>query len=338
MVRLISLPTSSPLGALISAGWLLVLVSMTGCPLPDDVFTISGTWSPGDRVHLLRNKFASKTRCDALVELDVTTADDQGHFVFNVLRQQVTGGVSERRFFAVESEGPVKKVKRFWFPDADLDLGEWFEPAAEPFVEDELDGHIAARRRSGEGGWPRPWRTRSGTTQQDWVQVPIDSLGRFDVINVQTSLETPWAERTPVSPQSAQPSSVTCPFVDVDPCPFQDGRFLPWVPPPDTRTLVLNFGSERAVNSIGVLGLELERPAVKLRTEFNFVVDYTQWNPLFSSKIPNDAFISAAERCTEPGLFFSTALGGPHPTLLRVGFVDESGALVPITSLLELAL
>jgi hypothetical protein len=81
---------------------------LAGCPLPEDAFVVSGrvtqAHTGGSEVRLLRSRFASETRCDVFEPLEVTQTDADGRYAFTVIRQQVTAGVTGRRFFAVEAD------------------------------------------------------------------------------------------------------------------------------------------------------------------------------------------------------------------------------------------
>jgi hypothetical protein len=318
---------------------LLVATSLAACPLPEDTFVVRGVALPGAEVRLLRNKVASKTRCDALEPLEVARADAAGGFSFTMVRQQITGGENERRFFSVEfDQAGVVSQWRFWFPDADLDLGRWESPGATT-TEVEADGAIAWR------GMPVPSQPFDRRVRQrlvdhafDWKEVPIDSLGRTDVIRFERRKEFPREERGPLNSTSPPSRLATCPFIDVKPCPLVDGRFLPFQLPPDSRTLVFNFGADQRVNGVLFHGLVLERPAVRVRYDFNFLVDYEQWNRLSTVAIDPIVFDQAAEFCTEPGAFLSV----PNPNLVvrpvtfRASFEDADGNLVPVLSLQEM--
>lgn len=326
--------------------WLLLLA---GCPLPEDSFVLSGQVTgfdgqgrPGVAVRLLRNQLASETRCDALEPLDTTRADDTGHYAFTLIRQQVTRGVDARRFFRVEADGAQGQVSQtFWFPDADLALGPLSEDppgGASRVTESLVDGHLAWRSDVGGAAFPfdRPSQWRTALTARDWRTVPIDSLGRYDVVPVEWRTEGPWESRNPVSNPPAS-RGAECPFIDVTPCPLTDGRFVPYTFPPNTRTLVFNFKHETNVSPLSFHGLVLARPATRVRLEFNFVEDFDNWNKLGSSPIDQLQELSA-ERCNEPGLFIS--LGGSgfiKPVLLRIAFEDEAGDLVPLLSLSEVS-
>jgi hypothetical protein len=325
---------------------LLVVFVLAGCPLPEDTFVLSGRFLPqgepvaGAEVRLLRNRFASETRCDALEPLDVTRTDAEGRFTFSLVRQQITAGEESRRFFSVTADAADWNYEqRFWFPDADLDLGELGQLASATTIAEDLrlDGHLAWRSESnGPRFTPdRPFETRSVLTGLEWRTVPIDSLGRYDVVPVEVRRQRAWAVQQRFA--SAQPPGrgAACPFIDVKPCPLTDGRFLPYTFPPDTPALIFNFARETSVKDLLFHGLVLARPAVKARFDFNFFVDYTQWNPMTSARLDESLFTGGS--CDEPGAFFNAAAGGfAKPVIFRVTFEDAAGLTVPIVSLQEM--
>jgi hypothetical protein len=320
--------------------WLALVAWWCGCPLPEDRFVVSGSAPPSTEVRLLRNRFGSKTRCAQLEPLSVTRTDAQGRFSFEVLRQQITGGEAERRFFSVEFGEGVARSRRFWFPDADLELGDWVEPPDDGLREFELDGAVAWRTGA-PSAFPgfaldRDGRQRTFSHAFEWKEVPIDSLGRVDYVPVESRTERPWEPfqalaRAPIS------RGADCPFIDVKPCPLTDGRFLPFTLPPDSRTLVFNFGRDYAIRNVAFHGLLLARPAVKVKYDFNFVLDYEQWNPTGAVKLDPVFIDRASEHCSDPGLFVTTTPFALRALILRVSFEDEAGALVPVVSLAELS-
>lgn len=325
---------------------LLVVFVLAGCPLPEDSFVLSGRFVPegapvaGAEVRLLRNRFASETRCDALEPLDVTRTDAEGKFTFSLVRQQITAGEEARRFFSVSASGGEWDFEeRFWFPEGDLDLGDvgaLADAAQDSFEELRLDGHVAWRTPvSGAGFSPdRPVETRGVLAGRSWRQVPIDSLGRYDVVPVEERRQRAWQLRSQVAPPPPG-RGAECPFIDVKPCPLTDGRFLPYTFPPDTPALIFNFGRETSVRDLVFHGLVLARPAVKARFDFNFFVDYTQWNPMLGARLNEGDFAGAS--CDEPGAFLSLGAGGfAKPVIFRVTFEDAAGLTVPIVSLQEL--
>ena len=319
---------------------------LAGCPLPEDAFVVSGrvtqAHTGGSEVRLLRSRFASETRCDVFEPLEVTQTDADGRYAFTVIRQQVTAGVTGRRFFAVEAdvEGGTF-TQRFWFPDADLDLGETGETidGTRRFIEQRLDGRLAWRTATpgGPANSPdRPFEARQVYGQREWRTVPIDSLGRFDVVPIESRFEAPWTRFDRATQQVPAGRGAKCPFVDVVPCPLTDGRFEPYVFPPDTPALILNFGHETDTSRLGFHGLVLQRPAVKARFDFNFFVDYTQWNPMIPARLDPDLFARESDHCDEPGVFINSGSGGGvSPVIFRVRFEDAEGLTVPIVSLSE---
>ena len=330
----------------------LVAALLCGCPLPEDQFVLSGrvTDAAGSpradvEVRLLRNQLASETRCDALEPLDTTRTDESGHYSFTLIRQQVTRGVNARRFFRVETElGLGSLSQTFWFPDADLALGDLspLEPGgAWRITETRLDDRIAWRaEQTGAAFQPdRAFEWRVATTLRDWRTVPVDSLGRYDIVPVEWRQEGAWETQvpggTPVPPASR---GAECPDIDVTPCPLTDGRYLPFEFPPNTRTLVFNFKHEVNVSALQLHGLALARTAVAARLEFNFAEDFDNWNSLSTGQLDTRLQELALERCNEPGVFIR--LGAPgfiKPVLLRIAFLDGAGDLVPILSLAEVA-
>jgi hypothetical protein len=328
------------------AGLLLLLA---GCPLPEDQFVLSGQVAdglgevrPGVEVRLLRSRVPSETRCDGFEPLQTTLTDEAGHYAFALIRQQVTGGITARRFFRVEtdvSQGVLSQS--FWFPDADLALGVLSEEppgGAWAIGEALIDDQIAWRSEDTEFNFDRSFQWRTAITQRDWRTVPIDSLGRYDIVPVEWRVEARWQQRnrSGVTPPASR--GAECPSIDVSPCPLTDGRFVPWVFPPDTRTLVFNFKRETNISPLTFHGLQLARNAVKVRLEFNFVEDFENWNKLGSSGMDGRLQDLSTDRCNNPGSFFSVRPGNfIKPVLLRVAFEDEAGDLVPILSLSEVS-
>ncbi len=331
---------------------LVVLLGCAGCPLPEDGFVLSGRATLFDgtpladvEVQLARNRVASETRCDQLEPLAVTRTGPDGRYSFSLIRQQVTAGVEGRRFFSVSRFDGVRRfTQRFWFPDADLELGDLgVQPVdAWSFNETRLDGHLAWRSEDGffvfGGNQPdRPFEGRAVSARREWRTVPIDSLGRYDLVPVETRAEEPWVHIGAKASALPPGRGAECPFIDVTPCPLTDGRFLPYFFPPETRTLVFNFHQETSVKNLGFHGLVLERPAAKARFDFNFFVDYGQWNPMISAKLDGQLQALSSDQCDEPGVFLDTVAGGfAQPVIFRVSFEDEAGALVPIVSLQEM--
>ncbi len=321
---------------------LISLAVLTGCPLPEDTFVLSGHTEPGAEVTLSRNRFASDTRCDAFEVLDVTHADDSGNYAFPVIRQQVTGGIEARRFFSVSAPRQGGTLtQRFWFPDADLDLGELEVPFEGSWTTSEgrLDGHVAWRADSNFGfaiPLDRTYEQHVVQSVREWRTVAVDSLGRFDVVPVESRFESVLTTHG-AGIQVPRGRGAECPFIDVKPCPLTDGRFLPYFFPPETPQIILNFGRETSVKDLAFHGLVLARPAVKARFDFNFVVDYTQWNPMISAKLDGRAQVLSGDQCDEPGAFLKvSAQGFADPVLFRVTFEDAEGLTVPIVSLQEL--
>lgn len=317
-----------------------------GCPLPEDSFVLSGRVVsrtgaplPDTEVTLSRNLLPSETRCDQLVPLRSVRTDAEGRYEFSLIRQEVTAGVLARRFFSVEfSDADERRLsQRFWFPDGDLELGELgAEAASEPQVEYRLDGHVAWRGAS-ELALDRPVERRVVHRAHRWVTVPIDSLGRRDVVPMEARHET-LPTRVPPATLLAPGRGAKCPFIDVEPCPLTDGRFVPYTFPPDTPAIVLNFGHETGVKNLVFHGLVLERAASKVRYDFNFFVDYEQWNPMVPTTLDPALFEAAAKTCDEPGAFLRTsAVGVASPVIFRVRFEDAEGRTVPIVSLQELS-
>jgi hypothetical protein len=321
---------------------LFVAVACSACPLPEDTFVVSGTAQPDVEVQLLRNKFASKSRCDALEPLQTTMADADGRFSFSVLRQEITGGENDRRFFSVEfknGESTSRLVRRFWFPDADLELGPWSAPDAVSYEEVALDGAIVWRTdqfAAPEFVLDRDYQRRGGVHSFEWKEVPIDSLGRVDFVPVETRQEFDWSPAFTSTRESPPSRGGECPFIDVKPCPLTDGRFLPFTLPPGSRSLVFNFKRDFLIHNFLFHGLVLERPATRVRYDFNFVVDYEQWNPGGSVPVSAVAVDRASEHCDAPGAFLALTPPNVRALILRVSFVDERDEAVPIVSLAEI--
>lgn len=318
---------------------LTAAVALSACPLPEDTYFVSGEAVPSTEVRLLRNRFASKRSCEALELIDTVTTGADGRFSFPVVRQQITGGENERRFFSVEfGEGDVR-ARRFWFPDADLELGAWVEPGGDAFREVEADGVVAWSGPPVPGGsFDRDVRMRDVFAAFEWRSVPIDSLGRADLVPVEARVELPWVTLETAQREPPRSRGIECPFIDVHPCPLTDGRFLPFTMPPDSRTLVFNFGRELAVRGIVFHGLVLERPAVRVRYDFNFLVDYEQWNPWLSSKLDPAQFDSEGAHCVTPGVSLVGNANNVRPMIFRVRFEDAEQNLVPIVSLQEVTI
>lgn len=329
-----------------------LLALSAGCPLPEDQFVLSGqltTFQGGVRpdveVRLLRNQVASETRCDALEPLETTRTDEAGRYAFTLIRQQVTRGVNARRFFRVEAQSATGAVvsQSFWFPDADLALGELSEAApagAWRVSEYRVDERLAWRAELNGGTFApdRPYEWRTASTLREWRTVPIDSLGRYDIVPVEWRVETSWERQTPGPTVPPLSRGGECPDLEVTPCPLTDGRYVPYEFAPGTRTIVLNFKHEVSVNPLALHGLVLERPAAKARLEFNFVEDFDNWNRLGTSSLDGRLQELSVDRCNAPGVFIGLGAAGIiKPVLLRIAFEDETGDLVPILSLSEIS-
>ena len=203
----------------------------------------------------------------------------------------------------------------------------------------ELDGVVAGSCTQLPGGaFDRDARTRVAHVDFEWRSGPIDSLGRADLVPVEARVETPWVTLETTQREPPRSRGMECPFIDVHPCPLTDGRFLPFTMPPDSRTLVFNFGRELAVRGIVFHGLVLERPAVRVRYDFNFLVDYEQWNPWLSSALDPAQFDTEGERCVAPGVSLFGNANGVRPVIFRVRFEDAEQNLVPIVSLQEVTI
>jgi hypothetical protein len=338
-----------PRGHFRQLGAAALLALLAGCPLPEDQFVLSGHLGgnprPGVEVRLLRNQVSSDTRCDALEPLETTLTDEAGRYSFTLIRQQVTRGVNARRFFRVETGSSPGAVvsQSFWFPDADLALGELsgVVPAGAWRVSEyRVDERLAWRAElNGVSFAPdRPYEWRVASTLREWRTVPIDSLGRYDIVPVEWRVEGPWEAQTPELTAPPLSRGGECPDIDVTPCPLTDGRYVPYEFPPNTRTIVLNFKHEVSVNPIALHGLVLERPAAMRRLEFNFVEDFDNWNKLGTSPLDGRLQELSLDRCNEPGLFVGMGSAGfIKPVLLRIAFEDAAGDLVPIVSLSEIS-
>lgn len=335
------------LALVIACGCSALLVA---CPLPEDQFVLSGQVvdalghpRAGAEVRLSRNRFPSEKRCDALDPLDATQTDEQGRYSFTLVRQQITGGVSARRFFRVESDSDANKVRQtFWFPDADLAMGTLSPIVPEQawrVTEYELDGHVASRSESvGTVAWERNSERRTAFGMREWRTVPVDSLGRYDVVPVDWELQVDEQEQGSMEMPVPGSRGGECPDIDTVPCPLTDGRYVPFQLPENTRTIVLNFKRETNISPLNFHGLVLGRTAARVRLEFNFVLDFENWNKLGSAKFDARLQERSAERCVEPGTFVSFSPGSLiKPVLLRIAFEDEAGDLVPILALSEIS-
>ncbi len=334
--------------ALILSG---ALLSLAGCPLPEDQFVLSGQLLNGQgapmagaEVRLLRNQVASETRCDALEPLQTTVTDSAGRYSFTLIRQEITRGISARRFFRVEADAFGAVVSQtFWFPDADLDLGvlSLVQPSsAWRITEWRIDDRLGWR--SEFNGFlfspDRPFSWRTASTSREWRSVPIDSLGRYDIVPVEWRNEGGWISPSPGNVPPPPSRGAECPQLDVTPCPLTDGRYLPFEFPPNTRNIVLNFKRETQVNPLAFHGLMLERRAVRARLEFNIVEDFSNWNILGTRTLDPRLQELSAERCNDPGTFVSFGASSfIKPFVLRVTFEDEAGDAVPIISLAEIS-
>ena len=202
-----------------------LLALLAGCPLPEDQFVLSGQLTtfqgnarPDVEVRLLRNQVSSETRCDALEPLEITRTDEAGRYTFTLIRQQVTRGVNARRFFRVEADSSTGAVvsQSFWFPDADLALGELSEEApagAWRVSEYRVDERLAWRAELNGGTFApdRPYEWRTASTLREWRTVPIDSLGRYDIVPVEWRVETPWERQTPGPPRPRSAAAGSAP-------------------------------------------------------------------------------------------------------------------------------
>lgn len=324
----------------------LAALLVCACPQPEDSFVISGQVvdldglpRPEVPVALRRARLASETRCESFDELRQTVTDTDGHFSFELLRQEAVAGVNARRFFAVEAPGVVEGTvtRRFWFPNADLELGPMGgRLQADPFSETRVDGHVAWR--GGTLFLDRPSERRDVRAKRDWISVPIDSLGRVDVIPVETRIESPWLEQQPREGFVSTVIGSECPELPLSPCPLTDGRFLPYEFPPEVRQLLFNFKQEANVTNLLFHGLQLARPATKARLDFSFFVDFAELSPLVTRTLVPAQFERAQDTCDEPGAFLNIGSGGfIRPVVLRVRFEDAAGEVIPILSLQEVS-
>lgn len=235
---------------------------LAACPLPEDQFVLSGQLvdalgrpRPGVEVQLSRNRVASERRCDALDRLTSTQTDDQGRYQFSLVRQQITGGVNARRFFRVEADIGSNKVRQtFWFPDADLELGTLSSVVPQDawrVTEYLLDGHVASRAESvSSTQWERDSERHTVFSRREWRTVPIDSLGRYDIVPVDWELEASAERQSSSDVTIPAGRGGECPFIDATPCPLTDGRFVPFEFPENTRTIVLNFKREVSISPL----------------------------------------------------------------------------------------
>lgn len=329
----------------------VLLLFLCGCPLPEDQFELSGQLldvagkpRPNEEVRLLRNQVASERRCDALEPLETTRTGEDGRYAFTLIRQQITRGVTARRFFRVEADEVATVVSQsFWFPDADLALGPLSrapQAGAWQIAEARVDERLAWRTElSGVELAPdRPFALRRASTLREWRTVPIDSLGRYDIVPVEWREEGRWAAQPAGAANPPSSRGAQCPFIDVTPCPLTDGRYVPYEFPEGTRTIVLNFTNETSITPLLFHGLLLERTAAKVRLEFNFVVDFENWNRLATLTFDPRLQEVSGERCNEPGAFvLFRPVSFIKPVLLRIAFEDEAGELVPIVALSELS-
>lgn len=329
----------------------VLLTGLSGCPMPEELYVLSGQVLDSEgvpaaevEVRLLRNQVASDTRCDSLEALDTTRTDSTGHYRFSLLRQQVNRGVPGQRFFRAEVDGAGHVFSQsFWFPNADLDLGvlqkELVPSDAYEMLETRIDGRLAWRdflKGRPEGRFDLPHDTRRVDALREWRSVPIDSLGRFEVIPVEWRREAPWTRGDSDVPRVRD---IACPDIDVSPCPLTDGRYIPYVLAPNTRAIVLHLTKERHLRSVDFSGVVLERAAARLLIEFNDQPTTGDWNAFESVLLSSATQKISPDSCNEPGAFMTVlASRSLTPAMVRLVFIDERGESVPILSLSEVAL
>ena len=328
------------------ASWLVLLVLLAGCPLPDDTFFLSGRLVDrlgvvmGDHPFVLsRNRVASESRCDELEPLREGRTDEEGRFRVELLRQEITDGVAGRRFFALETSDGVQTLGwRFWFPDGDLELGDWQFPETAPSFDERLiDGHVAWRGNE-VITFDRVAERRRVWSSRQWREVAIDSVGRVDYVPVETRAVAHITSWPAVQADYASRGG-ECPFIAVTPCPLTDGRYLPFALPADTRTLIFNFRRGVDLNTVLFHGLQLSGVPARAQFDFNLVLDLEQWNPLPPATLESSRAASSSEVCDEPGAFYALNYRSfIDPVTLRVRFVDGQGNVLNVLSLQEVTL
>ena len=315
------------------------------CPQPEDAFVISGQIVDLEGVpraevpvKLGRARFSSESRCEFFDALKETVTDQEGRFAFQLLRQEAVAGVNARRFFSVEAPGAIEGTvtKRFWFPNADLELGPvGARVSGDAIYETKVDGHVAWK--GGRLFLDRAAELRDVRARRDWISVPIDSLGRIDVIPVETRVESAWIAQEREEGFGSTVIGAECPELDVLPCPLTDGRFLPYPFPEGFRSLLFVFDKETDIRGLRFHGLQLARPATRARFDFSFFRD-AELSPLITRNLVPSFFERAQESCDEPGAFLELGGGGLiQPLVLRVRFEDAAGEIIPIVSLQEVS-
>lgn len=335
--------------------WLLALVFSVcaACELPEDQYVLSGRVvqdggvAAGVEVRLFRDETASAVRCTTLRPLATATTDEQGRYRFELIRQQVTLGVPERRFFRVEASAGARAPTSsftFWFPIADAPMPELplvreddvtFARDRGFTVFNELiaDGHVALRSNT-QPSLDGVAQARTVARQFATRSFEIDSLGRADEVPFELRLELP----AKALPAGRVPASRGAPCPDLgDECLLTDGRYLPLQLPPGTRTLAIDLGVERVVGIVRFHGLEVDGAPVKVRAEYSFFAT-PEWSPFNSARIDPALFQEARTHCQEPGASFEVDLSigrFPRPRWLRLSLPDADGDLVTIRSVQE---
>lgn len=330
-------------------------LALAGCTLPEDVFVVWGRvvdeagGLPFTPVRLLRATEASPVRCAPLSPVAAATTDDGGTFRFEVIRQQVTLGVPERRFFRVEAggaDGGAVSSFTFWFPEADvplpdLPLGGAARQGALPateapvgaFFETLADGRVARRDAQGVD---RGADLREVLRQYTVRRFDVDSLGTVDDVPFEFRVE--GAALPALIGRVPRSRGARCPDLGLgDECPLTDGRYLPVALAPDTRALVLDLGSPHVVDLVRLHGLLLDGPAVEVKAEYA-TGEQPEWWPFNTDRVDARVFDEARTHCLEPGAFLEARLSVgrfPQPRWLRLTFPGPDGALRHLVSVQE---
>jgi hypothetical protein len=120
---------STPLGEIgvgqFASTWALVIVSLSGCFNPDDIFPLHGSVTSldpvqGQPVRLLRDAVIDgRSKCDDATAFKETTTDEAGNFSFDVFRAQAQKLTGFGQFcFRVETDFPSQSLA---FADLRLD-------------------------------------------------------------------------------------------------------------------------------------------------------------------------------------------------------------------------
>jgi len=334
----------------------LAAVVLSACAMPEDQFVLEGTVTDdlrapvaGEEVRLLREQSRDGLRCVPMVLVSSAVTGAQGRYRFELIRQQLTMGAPQNRFFRVEVGEPGVHTSAFVFrfPSVDLSLPPLPLPTGAvdglpgagklSEVETFVDGFMAWRGGGAAGG-DRESMSRAVDRQADVLTVTRDSLGGTEEVPLEWRLEGPLVPQ-PALGETPASRGGAC---DVGPaggaCPLTDGRYLPFVFAPGTKTATLTLPEAVSLGAVALHGLVLGGEAVSARVEVSFD-DVTPVTPFMRFGLsPGDQRL-AATSCEEPGQFLALPVDVPllRPKRVRLRFVGADDLDVELRSLSEVS-